>query len=70
MSPRWGLTPRQTGRLTVDRNVTLTLTSVGGVGVQFWSRKAVLEDCNRATTSKGCNKVRRLVWVVAICAAS
>jgi hypothetical protein len=26
MSPRWGSTPRLTGRLTVGRNVTLTLT--------------------------------------------
>jgi hypothetical protein len=25
MSPRWGSTPRQTGRLTVGRNLTLTL---------------------------------------------
>jgi hypothetical protein len=26
MSPRWGSTPRLTDRLTVSRNVTLTLT--------------------------------------------
>jgi hypothetical protein len=26
LGPRWGLIPRQTGRLTLDRNVTSTLT--------------------------------------------
>jgi hypothetical protein len=26
MSPRWGSTPRRTDRLTVGRNVTMTLT--------------------------------------------
>jgi hypothetical protein len=31
LGPRWGLIPRLTGRLTVDRNVTLALTSELGV---------------------------------------
>jgi hypothetical protein len=28
LGPRWGLTPRLTGQLTIDHNVTLTLTEV------------------------------------------
>jgi hypothetical protein len=31
LGPRWGLTPRETGRMTVDRNITLTLTMVESV---------------------------------------
>jgi hypothetical protein len=29
----------------------------------------LLGDCNQATISEGCNKLRRLVWVIVICAA-
>jgi hypothetical protein len=34
---RWGPTPRQTGRLTVDRKVTLTSTSTSILNVLYWT---------------------------------
>jgi hypothetical protein len=39
MSPRWGSTPRLTGRLTVGRKVTLTLWSGRAVEGYFQIRK-------------------------------
>jgi hypothetical protein len=41
MSPRWGSTPRRTDRLTVGRNVTLTLTLTALPRVTSKSRPTV-----------------------------
>jgi hypothetical protein len=44
MSPRWGLTPRRTDRLTVGRNGTLTLTSLITGTCQSGSKTSPIES--------------------------
>jgi hypothetical protein len=41
MSPRWGSTPIRTDRLTVGRNVTLTLTSIQNIVAHLLKARTV-----------------------------
>jgi hypothetical protein len=40
-------------------------------GLELWrhEEEPLLGDCNQATSSGGCNKLGRVVWVIVICAA-
>jgi hypothetical protein len=51
LGPRWGLTPRQTGRLTVGRIVTLTLTLTGGELLFVYD---TTPSCARSRSGQNC----------------